>query len=549
MTSYYAAVTYSAQQLLAALSDANEHFFHRCVRKDQVSGKTFLIFYAVHEKISHLHLRHTETRLHSRSDFPTFVCNIMDEIQPWSRKNIKQAYHCPRRPLIDPRFPYGCQNQYAYHRDLYNRLNSAENDHLSFFIKKHSLKNLVRLNKDSFAKRCNWKLKKVPSLASSVVPSPVLLSPSPLSPDITAKRSKASGKGKKNQGGLSKEIIPQQIPSCPPKTRSAEEEPFIWNRAREPSRPPCSSLAVPRIPAYSLANALTKANREEQRIYCRDTVVSVDRHVSFDGRTALFVTATITDGLEIFLTNDDKERALSLVYQGSTRVCIHSTEKGIAVNLYDPIGNKLALEPHSTAFCEVSSAKQAAKTEDHPSFIYFSNGKISKVYRDGSADVVLPDGRLVSTERFDHTSPDAGNQSSRGNTATFRTGVPHSNTSVSIDEEGRTSVVVNRPDGFLRRVEVANGLRFTTTASNSADFQKRLVVIEQPNFPRVGVEMDGFGYVALCNGVLVITANHLQYLIVMGANAMIVSEDRCIFVTKLVELCEAFNAKGTFFIR
>lgn len=161
MRNYFAVVTYTAKQLLTQLTTAEDHFFHHAIRHDAVSGRVFIIFYALHEKSTHAFVRRSVTRLHSRADFPTFVCNIMENVQAWADEEaLNRAYRCPLRTQISPQFPYGCQNQLAYLPNCASLLGSPSMDHFQGFIRRYSLKNLVRNNKDILAKRCNWRGRK-----------------------------------------------------------------------------------------------------------------------------------------------------------------------------------------------------------------------------------------------------------------------------------------------------------------------------------------------------------------------------------------------------
>ena len=130
MRHYFAAVKYTTKQLLTELSVAEDHFLHHTVWHDAVSGKVFIIFHALHEENTHSFVRRSTTRLHSRADFPTFVCNIMENVQVWADENLNRAYRCPRHTQISPQFPYGCQGQMAYRRNCAAILGSPSADHL-----------------------------------------------------------------------------------------------------------------------------------------------------------------------------------------------------------------------------------------------------------------------------------------------------------------------------------------------------------------------------------------------------------------------------------
>ena len=565
MQDYYATVSYTTKNLLTALSEADRQYLHHTIRFEKSSKRIFIIFYALHEKNSHSHVRRSETRLHSRADFATFVCNIMENVQTWADENLNSAYRCPRRAgQISPQFPYGCQSQIAYQDNCTSFLDSPEKDHFQMFIRKNSLKNLVRNNKELFAQRCNWRDKtevqydinqsatshafdishlKVDQSNISMVPSSINSNTSvniPTEPSINHKKEK---------------LIP----------------PFIWNRANEPLNPNCTAASAHRLTsAYSLTNVLTKIVRLEEKIYCPDAIVLVDSSESFNEKIVVHITALMNEDLEIYVNDSEQGRRISMEFDSNTFFSFEKDENGkVAISIFDINGiiTRTANDPE--IFCEMEISTEKNEHGKTLAAIIRRSGIVHQVLSSGTLECHQPDGRRAKPE--DEEPPlvfQASIEEFQRPLTPTRKSVHHfepPNTAVYISSSGLQRSIEKHSSGFLRRVQVNPELRISThrvypeqdwellDQDESEEFKakesrfihstpRNKILVEQPGFPRVAVDpMSKLNYISLQNGVLLIKKQDSVKALIAGVNIVLITADGLFFAGKLLHYCEIFD--------
>ncbi|OQV15943.1 hypothetical protein BV898_09865 [Hypsibius exemplaris] len=581
MLNYFAVIKYTTKQLLTKLATAHDHFFHHTIRYDASTNRIFLIFHALHEKNSHAFVRRSTTRLHSRADFPTFVCNIMENVQAWADENLNRAYRCPRRTQISPQFPYGCQGQLAYQPNCASFLSSPSQDHFHGFIRQYSLKNLVRNNHHLFAKRCNWRSRK------------------------------------KSTQNLNADTLSASVFS-PPATKPAKRKPaFIWNRASDRLPPRCTVASTHKMTsAYSLSNVLTKIVRHEERIYSRNAVVSIDTNESYNEKTGVHITASVTEGLEIFMSNDEHGRSLAVEIDSRTRVCFEKTpQSGLWVSLLDGRKVQVKLDNDAVMFCEMLvplKKEHVLIQSEKPLVLSFTrSGHLHRMLPDGRVETIAPNGRIlryvlripeppppppvveIAPEEKLNTKPNSkgGSQikSAMGSRShpppievmeppppplpplepilvleeevkpdptipvpkVSRRHVESANLAVHVTLAGLQKNIYRRADGgFTRRVQVAPDLRITTRRV-TVNEEKRVkageeILTEQPGLPRVGVNtVTKVGHVSLPDGVLLMVSDGGGlYLLVAGVNVVLVTSDGLLSACRLRTFGDLVGIKG-----
>ncbi|GAV06598.1 hypothetical protein RvY_16561-2 [Ramazzottius varieornatus] len=571
MENYYTIVSYTKKHLLTALSEADRQYFHHSIRYDKASKKIFVIFYALHEKHSHSHVRRSETRLHSRADFATFVCNIMENVRTWADENLNRAYRCPRRAgQISPQFPYGCQSQLAYQNQCTEFLDSPENDHFQMFLRKSSLKNLVRNNKNLFAQRCNWrfKLKEQNSANLQSVNQPNA-TPAEQVSRLYVNQSNASLTASSANSNTS-------VISTADQAKNSKKEksipPFIWNRANEPLPPDCTAASAHRLTsAYSLTNVLTKMVRHEEKIYCPDAMILIDSSESFNEKIFVHITALMNEDLEVYVNDSEQGRRISIEFDTSTFLSFEKDETGqVAIGIFDINGIVTRIGNDEEVFCEMEVVTEKNNHGKTFATAVRRNGIVHRVLTNGTLDFHQPDGRRAKLEDeepplvFQESVEDFQRPLTPTRKSMYHFEPPH--TIVYISSSGLQRSYEKHRSGFLRKVQVDPELRITThrvypeeewnpveeiESDESVGKPKPVfihysprnkIVVEQPGFPRVVVDrISELNYVSLQNGVLLVKKHNSLQALIAGVNVVLITADGLFFAGKLLQYCEIFE--------
>ncbi|XP_055341014.1 LOW QUALITY PROTEIN: uncharacterized protein LOC129590065 [Paramacrobiotus metropolitanus] len=543
MRNFYAVVSYSQKQLSTELALANEQYFHHCVRRDTVTGNVFIIFYAVSNGYPATHIRISETRLHCTVDFPTFCCNIMDEVQSEMEKHVDQTYRCSGQPAINQRFPYGCQTQFAYDADCAEKLGTETVDHLSNYERKGCLKAFIRSNKEHFARRQGWKLK--PEETVVMPPTiPLIPTPEPQYLTDTGCETKGAKPSAKKTPAAGQKHETDKLPPCPVPKKTPQDEPFIWNRALAPPKPSCEFAHPSKIPAYLLSNSLSKIKREERRIYCCNTVVSIDRHEFHDGKSALYISASNIYGMNAFVCISEQERSLHLEYEDKTRISVTIVNDKPQLQILDPLGTKTVIGENDRWYCTMSSCVKDA--EDAVSVTLFENKAVGLIGGKREEAVFLsPNGNLIThidqpEDEITKSMPDTSKR--------FHTKFDHlgHRIGVTIDENATVLVRDESPRSLTKCTQLRSGLRMQTSHLLEGNGEDRMTshTYEYPGFPRVYCNSSQFETWSLHNGILVSTMDYMNYVILAGVNVVIVDASGAVSLTTLPECSQAFHLEG-----
>lgn len=282
--------------------------------------------------------------------------------------------------------------------------------------------------------------------------------------------------------------------------------------------------------AYSVANVLTKIIRHEERIYCRNAVISIDTSESYNETAAVHITATMTDGLEIFMSNDEHGRNLSLELDSHTRVHFEKSPASLQLTLLDRRGAQIRMTSDAMTFCEMIIPPRqdgALIHVEQPAVLAFTrNGRLTRVLSESDkVETILPNGQTL---RCSGVIPEPDH--------------------LTIDKNLKNIRKLTR-GGFVRRVQISEDLRITTRKVGSSEEQQgkggEEILVEQPGLPRLGVStVTKIGYVALQEGMFLMVDEGMRCLLVAGTNAVMVTPDGLLFAGQTRLFCELLGIRG-----
>jgi hypothetical protein len=370
-----------------------------------------------------------------------------------------------------------------------------------------------------------------------------------------------------------------------------------WSHVNEPFMARCTVEATrEQTSAYSLTNVLTKIVRHEERIYCRDSVVSVDKSENYNEKTAVHLSVSMTEDLEIFMSQDEDGRTLSLELPNRTRLSLEKGAAGLRLTLLDARKVKVKMDSDAKIFCEMvvpQTEDQSLTQVDKPSILSFTRiGHLHRMLPNGKVESVFPNGktlqydfRIAGSAASAAPVPDSVPEKSKGRSglglpaAVIAPSVPspvpilelgkqkggsqiaraklslyhieNKTLAVHISRTGLQKNIQKLPDGFLRLVQVSPELRITTRKVTKSYDQTskcgKYILIEQPGLPRVGISTaTKVNYISMQDGVLLVVGQQMQCFVVAKTNAVMITSDGLLFVSQLRTFGDLFGITGMY---